>query len=120
MMDRKTILELARQTGFSIQYTNNEEHIWGGEFETKKLELFAELVLNNVIETSDDLTFRLRKRAEIRRQIPSRKSVQNNEPDRIADLLEEAADAIEHLEKVKDLHRDAHRKCVELSRKDFS
>lgn len=42
-----------------------------------------------------DLVERLRKRAEIRRQIPSRKSVQNNEPDRIADLLEEAADAIE-------------------------
>ena len=43
---------------------------------------------------SDDLVYRLRKRAEIRRQIPSRKSVQNNEPDRIADLLDEAADAI--------------------------
>lgn len=42
-----------------------------------------------------DLVERLRKRAEIRRQIPSRKSVQNNEPDRIADLLEEAADVIE-------------------------
>lgn len=42
-----------------------------------------------------DLVERLRKRAEIRRQIPSRKSVQNNEPDRIADLLEEAADALE-------------------------
>ena len=43
----------------------------------------------------NDLVERLRKRAEIRRQIPSRKSVQNNEPDRIADLLEEAADALE-------------------------
>lgn len=48
MMDRKTILELARQAGFSIQYTNNEEHIWGGEFETRKLESFAELVLNAI------------------------------------------------------------------------
>jgi hypothetical protein len=47
--------------------------------------------------SSEDLILRLRKRAEIRRQIPSRKSVQNNEPDRIADLLEEAADAIERL-----------------------
>jgi hypothetical protein len=46
---------------------------------------------------NDDLIFRLRKRAEIRRQIPSRKSVQNNEPDRIADLLEEAANALEKL-----------------------
>lgn len=39
----------------------------------------------------NDLVERLRKRAEIRRQITTRKSVQNGEPDRIADLLEEAA-----------------------------
>ena len=44
------------------------------------------------------LVFRLRKRAEIRRQIPGRKSVQEGTPDRIADLLEEAADRIEQLE----------------------
>ena len=41
------------------------------------------------------LIFRLRKRAEIRRQIASRKSVQEGKPDRIADLLEEAARALE-------------------------
>ena len=46
----------------------------------------------------NDLIERLRKRAEIRRKILSRKSVQNNEPDRIADLLEEAANHIEDLE----------------------
>ena len=46
---------------------------------------------------SDDLVYRLRKRAEIRRQIDTRKSVKNNEPDRIADLLEEAANEIERL-----------------------
>jgi hypothetical protein len=39
--------------------------------------------------------YRLRKRAEIRRQIPDRKSVQEGQPDRIADLLEEAAEAFE-------------------------
>jgi len=44
------------------------------------------------------LVFRLRKRAEIRRQIQTRKSVQNGEADRIADLLEEAANTIEALE----------------------
>ena len=44
-----------------------------------------------------DLVYRLRKRAEIRRQIPSRKSVQESKPDRIADILEEAADEIERL-----------------------
>jgi hypothetical protein len=52
-----------------------------------------------------DLVYRLMKRAQIRRQIPTRKSVQNNEPDRIADLLEEAADKIQELtEKYKNMH----------------
>ena len=44
------------------------------------------------------LVFRLRKRAEIRRQIQSRKSVAEGKPDRIADLLEEAADEIDRLQ----------------------
>ncbi len=44
------------------------------------------------------LVFRLRKRAEIRRQIKDRKSVQEGAPDRIADLMEEAAARIEQLE----------------------
>ena len=44
------------------------------------------------------LVFRLRKRAEIRRQIPGRLSVQEGKPDRIADLLEEAAARIEQIE----------------------
>ena len=45
----------------------------------------------------DDIVYRLRKRAEIRRQIPTRKSVQEGQPDRLAELLEEAADEIERL-----------------------
>jgi hypothetical protein len=44
-----------------------------------------------------DLVFRLRMRASIRRQISTRKSVQEGKPDRIADLLEEAANEIEEL-----------------------
>lgn len=44
------------------------------------------------------LVFRLRKRAEIRRQIKDRKSVQEGTADRIADLLEEAANEIERLQ----------------------
>ncbi len=50
----------------------------------------------------ESLIYRLRKRAEIRRQIKDRKSVQENKPDRIADLLEEAADRIEELESGQD------------------
>jgi hypothetical protein len=46
----------------------------------------------------ESLVYRLRKRAEIRRQIKDRKSVQEGAPDRIADLLEEAALRIEELE----------------------
>jgi hypothetical protein len=53
------------------------------------------------MDTEEELVYRLRKRAEIRRQIPSRKSVQEGKPDRIADLLEEAADRIEELETQK-------------------
>lgn len=50
----------------------------------------------------NDIIYRLRKRAEIRRQIPTRKSVQEGKSDRLADLLDEAASVIEQLrEQVK-------------------
>lgn len=42
----------------------------------------------------ETLIYRLTKRAEIRRQISTRKSVQEGKPDRISDLLEEAAHRI--------------------------
>lgn len=45
----------------------------------------------------NDIVYRLRKRAEIRRQIPSRKSVQEGRVDRLANLLDEAAKEIEFL-----------------------
>lgn len=48
--------------------------------------------------TTFNLVERLRLRAAIRRQIPGRKSVEEGKPDRIADLLEEAAWRIETLE----------------------
>ena len=50
----------------------------------------------------DDLVYRLQKRAEIRRQIQSRKSVQEGKPYRISDLLEEAANRIKELEDILD------------------
>jgi hypothetical protein len=50
--------------------------------------------------TEESLIYRLRKRAEIRRSINSRKSVQEGKPDRISDLLEEAAEEICNLEAV--------------------
>lgn len=51
--------------------------------------------------TKEDLVYRLRKRAEIRRQIAGRKSVQEGKPDRISDLLEEAANEIERLQELE-------------------
>jgi hypothetical protein len=45
----------------------------------------------------DNLIYRLETRASIRRQIVSRKSVQEGAADRIADLLEEAAKALRNL-----------------------
>lgn len=47
------------------------------------------------MQINRDLIERLRKRAEIRRSIATRKSVQEGKPDRIADLLDEAANALE-------------------------
>ena len=55
--------------------------------------------------SEQSLVFRLRKRAEIRRSIQTRKSVQTGERDRIADLLEEAANEIERLNKMIDLNK---------------
>lgn len=48
----------------------------------------------------ESLVYRLRKRAEIRRNISTRKSVQEGKPDRISDLLEEAANEIEALQDI--------------------
>lgn len=49
------------------------------------------------MKDTEDIVYRLRKRAEIRRSIQHRKSVQEGKPDRLADLLEEAAKEIEML-----------------------
>lgn len=51
----------------------------------------------SAIDEVTDLIYRLRKRAEIRRQIPTRKSVIEGANDRISDLMEEAANMIEAL-----------------------
>ena len=48
------------------------------------------------------LVFRLYKRAEIRRQIPGRLAVVEGKPDRIANLLEEAALEIQRLQAIVD------------------
>lgn len=52
------------------------------------------------------LAERLRIRASIRRNNTERKSVQEGKPDRIADLLEEAANEIERLEEYEYMYKD--------------
>ena len=52
------------------------------------------------------LVERLRTRASIRRNIKDRKSVQEGKPDRIAELLEEAANEIERLQEYEWMYKD--------------
>lgn len=58
------------------------------------------------MDNQEDLVFRLRKRAMIRRSIDSRKSVQEGKPDRIADILDEAANEIERLREIEWMYKD--------------
>lgn len=53
---------------------------------------------SHLLLENQSLVYRLKKRAEIRRQVPNRKSVRRGEADRLADLLEEAALKILELE----------------------
>ena len=55
--------------------------------------------MNKPIE-EQTLVEKLRTRASIRRNIKDRKSVQEGKPDRIANLLEEAADEIERKDNI--------------------
>jgi hypothetical protein len=57
---------------------------------------------------TEDIAERLETRAQIRRQIPTRKSVQEGKPDRIADLLEEAAREIRSLRGELKIEREDH------------
>jgi hypothetical protein len=54
----------------------------------------------------NDIVYRLRKRAEIRRQIQDRKSVQEGKPDRIADILDEAANEIVRLREFEFMYKE--------------
>lgn len=63
------------------------------------------------MDTKESLIYRLRKRAEIRRQISTRKSVQEGKPDRIADLLEEAANALDFVQELADEDCKYHDGC---------
>lgn len=59
-----------------------------------------------MIDPTLDLILRLRIRANIRRQIPTRKSVQEGKPDRLADLLDEAANELSRLKNELNFERN--------------
>ena len=93
--------------GYDDKGTGDTAHVCGPiKLKLKHVELheefnrFEEHMANDeghLPVSEQSLVFRLRKRAEIRRQIQGRKSVAEGKPDRIADLLEEAADKIDKL-----------------------
>lgn len=89
--------------GYDDKGTGDTAHVCGpvNAILHEEFDRFEELMAkdeSHLPVSEQSLIFRLRKRAEIRRQITSRKSVQEGAPDRIADLLEEAADALEAAE----------------------
>ena len=54
-------------------------------------------MIQSIDYSETDIVYRLLKRAEIRRSISTRKSAIMGKPDRIAELLEEAAEEIHEL-----------------------
>ena len=91
-MTQEALDEFKTLSGANIE----DELINGME---KELKIEADRIVHKTLKEQEDLVYRLRKRAEIRRNIPNRKSVQENQPDRIADLLEESANRIDELER---------------------
>jgi hypothetical protein len=59
-----------------------------------------------LIDPTRDLILRLRIRASIRRQISTRRSVQEGKPDRLADLLEESANELSRLQNELEFKRN--------------
>ena len=109
---RVHILERPRKMGLGTAYVAGFKYAIANGFDFM-IEMDADFSHNpNELPTflklmnENDLVYRLLKRAEIRRQIPTRKSVQNNEADRIADLLEEAATEIERLRDIEWMYKD--------------
>lgn len=87
---------ICNKCGYSDNGTGDWAHVCG-PVEIKESVLVA-VDESHLPVAEQSLVFRLRKRAEIRRQIPGRLSVLENKPDRIATLLDEAADEIERLQ----------------------
>jgi len=91
------IKELATEAGFDMYEDGNFYSPPQGEWINQEIYKFAQLVIAEFVpqaDTQTNLIYRLQERARIRRQIPTRLSVQEGKPDRIADLLDEAANEL--------------------------
>ena len=92
--------------GYDDKGTGDTAHVCGplNPILHEEFDRFEELMATDESHlplSEQSLVFRLRKRAEIRRQNTERKSVIENKPDRIAELLIEAAAEIRHLRETK-------------------
>lgn len=114
------IKQLAMEAGFDLQEDGNFYSPPQGQWINQEIYKFANLVIQEFVPQADNQTnliFRLQERARIRRQIPTRLSVQEGQTDRIADLLDEAAtellkyrpapptDTIDRLEALSELRK---------------
>ena len=91
------IKELAVEAGFDLQEDGNFYSSEQGQWINQEIYKFAQLMIAEFVPQSDmqtNLIYRLQERARIRRQIPTRLSVQEGKTDRIADLLDEAANEL--------------------------
>ena len=91
------IKELATEAGFDLSEDGNFYSPPQGQWINQEIYKFAQLVIAEFVpqaDTQTNLIYRLQERARIRRQIPTRLSVQEGKADRIADLLDEAANEL--------------------------
>ena len=96
-MKYEKIKELAAEAGFDLQEDGNFYSSEQGQWINQEIYKFAQLMIAEFVPQSDmqtNLIYRLQERARIRRQIPTRLSVQEGKTDRIADLLDEAANEL--------------------------
>jgi signal recognition particle subunit SEC65 len=96
MMHEK-IKQLAVEAGFDLEEDGNFYSPPQGQWINQEIYKFAQLMIAEFVPQSDmqtNLIYRLQERARIRRQIPTRLSVQEGKTDRIADLLDEAANEL--------------------------
>jgi len=96
-MRTEKIKELAVEAGFDLEEDGNFYSPPQGQWINQEIYKFAQLIIAEFVPQADsqtNLIYRLQERARIRRQIPTRLSVQEGKPDRIADLLDEAANEL--------------------------